>query len=342
MSTISVGILGLNRIGASVALALRRYNNSPNPAQKFNVTIFDNSITNLREARKMNFASESTDRLTDAASNKDILLLAVSYADLPLTYEAIGRAAKAGAVVIDTALLKQPSRTWARQHLPQEVHQVGATPVINPKYLFNGVDTLENAQEDLFDKGSMLLMPGVGCAAEAVELASDFSELLGAKPHFVDPVEHDSLIAAVEGLPALLGVATYAALYQQDGWLDAQRMINTPFGQLTHHLFDTHPDDLRDLWLKNSDNLVRYLDQLMRTLQVLRDGLAREDRDALEDLLGEVSTDYEKWINRRYSGKWQTEPKDGDAPSIGGVASNLFGTFLTKRIKGRGSTEEQD
>jgi hypothetical protein len=75
----------------------------------------------------------------------------------------------------------------------------------------------------------------------------------------------------------------------------------------------------------------------------MRDVLAREDRDTLEGLLGEVSADYEKWINRRHSAKWQTEPKDANTPAVGGVASNLLGTFLTKRLKGRqGNDEEQE
>lgn len=341
MSTIAVGILGLNRVGASVALALRRYNTIQNAAQKFQVTVYDNSQTTLREARKLNIAPEITDRMQDAASGKDLVLLAMPYADLQLTYEALGHVARGGAVVLETALLKQPSQAWARQYFPKEVHWVGVTPVINPNFLFEGMDTLENARETLFDKGSMLLMPSSGCPKEAVELASDFSELLGAKSHYVDPIEHDGLVAAIEGLPAVLGVASYAALYQQDGWLDAQRMVNASFAQLTHHLFDTHPDDLRDLWLKNSDNVVRYLDQVLRSIQLLRDLIAREDRDGLETLLADVSGDYEQWVNRRYSGKWQNDPDTANQSIKNDLATNLLGTFLTKRLRGKSETDHK-
>lgn len=341
MSTIAVGILGLNRVGASMALALRRYNTSQNAAQKFHVTVYDTSQTTLREARKLNIAPEITDRMQDTASGKDILILAMPYADLQLTYEAVGHVARAGAVVLETALLKQPSRAWARQFFPKEVHWVGATPVINPNYLFEGLDTLENAHETLFDKGSMLLMPGMGCPKEAVELASDFGELLGAKSHFVDPIEHDGLVAAIEALPAVLGVASYAAVYQQDGWQDAQRMVNASFAQLTHHLFDTHPDDLRDLWINNSNNVVRYLDQTLRSLQLLRDLIAREDRNGIETLLADVSGDYEQWVNRRYSGKWQNDPDSANQSIKNDLATNLLGTFLTKRLRGKGEADNK-
>ncbi len=341
MATVSIAILGLNRTGASLALALKRYNATPDAAQQFDITTYDGSPTNLKEARESALAPTITDRLHEAVSGKDIIVTALPYADIQPAMETIARYARPGVVVLDTSPLKLPAIAWARQHLPKEMHYIGATPVVNPQYLFEGVDTQSYAHEDLFDQGNLLLMPGFGCAKEAVQLASDFAEILRAAPHFIDPAEHDSVVAAVEGLPALLGLVAYQQLSTRDGWLDAQRMINTSFGQLTHHLFDTHPDDLRDLLLNNRDNMVRYIDQMLRGLTELRDLLARGRRDDLETILGDVAQDYEQWFNRRYHARWQ-DVEEGDKKSAGGeIATAMFGSFLANRLWRRQRDEDK-
>jgi len=199
--------------------------------------------------------------------------------------------------------------------------------------LYEGLDDLEHASADLFDNGGMLLMPAPSAAREAVELASDFASLLGATPHFLDPNEHDGLVAGTEGLPALLGVALFHTLSHNGGWGDAQRLTNPAFGLMTHHLFDTHPDDLRDALLNNRENVGRMLDELMLTLQNFRRTLYTGDRDALEAVLVDAAQEYNGWLNLRVSGKWDEESRPQQS-SMGEIAmSGMLGGFLAKRLK---------
>jgi hypothetical protein len=102
---------------------------------------------------------------------------------------------------------------------------------------------------------------------------------------------------------------------------------------VTHHLFDTHPDDLRDLWLNNRDSLVRHTDSLIETLQQFRDVLAADDHDAVEAALVDAADRYTGWLSRRVSGKWDQE----DAPrasSTESLMSGLMGGYLAKRLLG--------
>jgi prephenate dehydrogenase len=226
--------------------------------------------------------------------------------------------------------------------LSKEAHLIGITPILNPRYLFDEVDDTLHAHADLFDKGTMLLMPSVKANRDAVELASDFSVLLGATPHFADAVEHDSLAAMTEGLPGLLAVASFYMLSRSRGWNDAQRLTNPSFGRLTHQLFDTHPDDLRDLWLNNRDNLLRQVDDLLTTLQTFRGLLAKADRDALEAALIQSSDAYSAWINRRHSAKWEDDSGQSKAPSFAStMMSGLMGGLLSKRLQGRKNGEDE-
>jgi prephenate dehydrogenase len=298
MATVSVGILGLGRIGASMALALKRYNATKDARHTFDIVVSDSRAGTREEAQKLGVAPKIERNLFDAAENKDIVVFALPYAEVKAAYEVIGPLLRPGVVIMDTSPLKQPSLEWASKYLSAEAHVIGITPILNPKYLFEGVDDTQYAREDLFDKGTMLLMPGVTAIKDAVELASDFSTLLGATPHFLDPAEHDGLIALTEGLPALLGVAAFYLLQNNRGWGDIQRLTNPSFGLLTHHLFDTHPDDLRDTWLQNRDNMLRTLDDYMGALRIFRDVLATSDQAALESALIKASEEYSQYDGR--------------------------------------------
>jgi prephenate dehydrogenase len=339
MANISIAILGLGRVGASLALALRRYNGTKGQHQ-FVITGYDNRPGVVKPAEKMKVVDQLANRAHSAVQDKDIVVIALAYAEVPATYDLIAPDLREGVVVLDMSPLKLPSLEWAKKYLPKEAHMVGITPVVNPKYLFEGVDDTENAREDLFDKGSMLLMPSPSCAKEAVELATDFSTLLGATPHFVDPGEHDGLIAATEGLPALLGVVAFYTFFKGAGWTDGQRMVNPAFGMLTHHLYDTHPDDLRDLWLNNRENLVRYLDDVIANLRNFRGVLAENNQAGVEAAVIETVEAYEKWINRRHNARWEESARQEMPGGMSDMARGLMGGYLMDKLSGKKKSDE--
>ncbi|NWF67902.1 MAG: prephenate dehydrogenase [Chloroflexi bacterium] len=342
MATITVGILGLGRMGASLGLALRRYNASKGAQHQFKITAYERRGAVQQEARKFNPADEYINSPFNAVREKDIVVLALPYSDVQSMYEVLGRELRPGGVVFDTSSIKSPSLGWAQKYLPSEVYMVGITPVLNPRLLYTSVDETAAAREDLFDNGLMLLMPGIGCAKEAVELATDFGQLLGAKSHFIDPAEHDGLMAATDGLPALLGVLFYHMLRSSPGWNDGQRLTNPAFAYLTHHLYDTHPDDLRDVFMHNRDNMLRYLDAMLSTLRNFRQALAQNDRNAVEAAVVDSALDYEKWLNRRTKNEWDEKDALGKAASAAGdIVTGLFGTYLGNRLRGKKDDEKK-
>jgi prephenate dehydrogenase len=268
--------------------------------------------------------------------------MALPYREVQAAYQLIGRDLRSGAVLLDTSPLKLPSLEWAAKYLNDEAHMVGVTPIVGAKYLFDGLDDPEHAAADLFDGGSLLLLPGAKTERAAVELASDFGGLLGMSPIFGDPTEHDVWSASVEGLPAALGLAAFYSLYRRDGWNDSRKVGNPSFARLTHHLFDQHPDDLRDLMLNNRENLVRQIDATMETLQALRETLAKNDRAALEEMLIQTMDTYVTWVVHRREGKWD-RPEGPAQPSRGDlIMSSMFGSALSKRLKRDKSGDDEE
>ena len=340
MADVSIAILGLSRIGTSMAMALKRYNERNNSKHHFNIVGYDNRPPVQKAAQKLKVIDKMERNAYNAVRDQDIVVVALPFNESEGLYELVSSDLRPGVVVLDTTPLKQPALKYAKQFLPEESHLVGISPILNPKYLFSGVDEIEHAHEDLFDEGAILLSPGVSCASEAVELASDFALILGATPRFVDPAESDALTTATEAVPALLGIAYFSMMAQSTAWGDSQRQTNTAFSFLTHHLFDAHPDDLRDTWLETREGLIRYTDDLITTLRDLRTVLAENDRDALEAALVNAATEYEGWINRRHKNQWD-ENKKSESPGLGGFTSSMFGSIVGGRLFGGKNDKEE-
>lgn len=334
MTTITAAVLGLGRIGSSIGLALKRHNARKDARQQFHITGYDSDPDWVETARRKGAIDSAARSAADAAANKDIVVLALPYGEVQGAYRSLKDTVRAGAVILDASLLKLPSMEWADKYLPAEAHMVGVTPILNPAYLFDGTDDAEHAAADLFDGGTFLVSPGAKSAKDAVELTADLADLLGATPRFADPVEHDGWIAAMEALPTLLGVAAFHTLRESKGWDDAQRAGNPAFGRLTHRLRDTHPDDLRDFLLDNRASVVYQIDQLMETLQVMRQILAENNRAALEETLIESSKAYEQWFQHRSSARWGDPGEPPRQQPRDALMGGFLGSYLSKRLRG--------
>lgn len=335
MAEISVAILGLKRTGASIGLALKRHNTKKS-ANSFHIEGYDTSPDVAKKAEEMG-AVDKIDRHPEAlVRDKDIVVITLPHGEVERAYEVIALSLRPGAVILDMSPLPIAALKFAKDNLPEDAHVVCVAPIVNHKYLFEGTDEVARASEDFFDNGTIYIMPSVRCIKEAITLATDFAAILGAEPKYYDPAEYDSLITATEALPSLLGVVLFHALNQSAGWSDIQRLTNPGFGMLTRYLFDTHPDDLRRLWLGSNATFLRYIDVMIEELRAFRTLIAEGNNDALASALENAATEYEAWINRRVKGQWDKDIRPR-MPTKGEVMGNWFG-----RIPGLGQRDEKD
>lgn len=332
MAKLTIAILGLDRLGVSIAMRLRAYVKKGGQHQ-FELIGFDSREDFEKPARKLKALDKIERKPYSAAERADLVIMNLPYEDLRAGYELIASSLRDGVVLLDTAAIKQPSLMWSAQYLSAEQHWIGFTPVVNPAYMFEHQLSPEYASDDYLHDSVIYLTPSAHCMPEAIELAVNFSAILGAKPAFLDPAEHDSLTAITEEIPQLLSIAAYSAAMRHSAWGDAQRLTNAPFNVLTRYLLTHHPDALRDEWLANRERLVRGIDALVETLSGVRDRLAEEDETAIEAFLIAASDDYQEWINRRHKGEWD-EHSSRNPQFDNSLAGSLFGSAISKRLFG--------
>lgn len=332
MAKLTVAILGLDRLGASIALRLRTYGEKGGQ-HRFELIGYDSREDFEKPARKLKVFDKVERKAYAAVESADLVIMNLPFEDLRAGYELVAESLREGVVILDTAVIKQPSLRWAAEFLSDEHHLIGFSPIVNADYILEHQLTPEHAADDYFHDSRIYLTPAVNSIREAIDLAVNFSLILDGKPHFLDPAEHDSLTTITEEIPQVLSVAAYSAAMKHNAWGDAQRLTNPPFNVLTRYLLTHHPDALRDEWLANSDSLVRAIDEFLATLRQVRDRLAEGDESAIEAFLIDASDEYQEWINKRHKGDWDEQPS-ARAQYDTSIAGTLFGSAVGKRLFG--------
>ncbi|MBN2303669.1 MAG: prephenate dehydrogenase/arogenate dehydrogenase family protein [Anaerolineae bacterium] len=330
---VHVAIVGLDRISTSVGLALKRYQGQPKAEHTFTIIGSDSSAAAMKAAERLQAVDNFHRGLLKATDKADVVIMNAPLSKREETYARLGPTLKAGAVVLDLGSLKQPAVGWANTHFPRNnqgamtAYLVGMTPIINAAHLYNADPSAEAASAEAFDGAEILIAPDAACPSEAISLAEDITRLLGGKPRFMDPAEHDGLIMATEALPALLGVTLFYTLQQSEGWPDLRRMVNPALALATQNLRHQTPHDLLPLLAHNRENLAHHLESFIGVLDQMRDILVDEsdpDHDKLSALLSVAYGEWEKWDVKRHSGQWDDvkhdlEPMPGMLGSIGGM-----------------------
>jgi prephenate dehydrogenase len=333
-----ITIVGLGMIGASMGLALRQ------AGVASAVTGHDKDAGIANQARKLEAVDRVEWNLISACEKADLIILATPLGAIEPTLKAIAPYVHPGCVVIDTATLKAPVLAWAEAILPKGVHFVGADPIIvsppplaKPPGQAAGIEALvtglKAARADLFKDALFCLVPTPQADPSAVKLAADLTTILGAKPFFLDATEHDSLLAAVDHLPAITALALLEMAIGQPSWNEVRKMAGQSF-ELATHLASTDPSSYSDLAVANRDNLVRWIDALSASLASLRRALAEGSQEALAERLTKAVAERDRWLNDRATGQLLETAQGSQMPGKAEMFDAFLGSGLRKALTG--------
>jgi prephenate dehydrogenase len=319
MKTQTITIIGLDRVGASVALALQ--------ASSLEVTIVghDRDIALASQAQKAGTIDKAERNLPRAAEAADILVLTVPVIELEETLAAVGDVLQTHTLVLDLAGWKGAGLKWARTYL-QQGHYVGASLVLSAAALTDSRTSSEAASADLFKDSVFCVMPSAKAEPKAVETAVNFGHLLGAVPYFVDAMEYDSLVQGLETVPGLIAAAMFSAVRKSTGWRDMLRFAGLPFAQSTQPLGDG--STVAHLAMGNKEATLRWLDVLIEELRQVRRWLLDGEEELLSALLVDLSLQREKWLHERSENNWiEIKAPDVEGPSF---TQQMLGGFVSR------------
>lgn len=196
----SVTVIGLGLMGASLCLDLKQ------GGLCREVRGVARRTKTVLEA----FFAEAVDLATNdpqtGVLGADIVILATPVRTIVDMVEDIGPYLKPGTVVMDMGSTKAEICA-ALDHLPAGVQPIGGHPMC-------GKETagFESAEAGLYQQAPWVLTPLPRTEPNAVHLAVELAEAVGARPLVLDPARHDRLVASISHLPFLLASALVHAV----------------------------------------------------------------------------------------------------------------------------------
>lgn len=309
-----ITIIGLGVTGTSVGLALRQ-----EPGD-FEIVGHDKDHGADGAARKLNAVHRSEWNLHRACEGASMIIVAVPMTEIGETLQLIAEDLTPNCLVLVLNSLMQPVVQMAAQSLPQHANIVVGHPI-----LMGGPTPEPHAR--LLHEATFCLAAAPQTGAGALELASDFVERIGAKPHFMDALEHDGIMAGVEQLPTLLGATLVHMSARSPGWRESQQLAGRRFAHSTN-IGSNAASIFRALY-DNRDNLLHRINLFQAELEGWRSLLSEEAPPAkshpLLDALTAAVAEREAWAQAAITQEWDNVAAPmPQSEGSGGVFRQLF------------------
>jgi len=326
--SVQITIIGLGQVGTSIGLALAGQKNIKRVGH-------DKAYETARQSQKAGAVDEIKVNLPASVSEANVVILCIPLSEVRETLGYIAQDLQEGTVVLDTAPAKAAVGMWFNELMPQGRYYVGLVPAVGASHL-HGIDLgVASAHADLFQKGLFMINAPHGTPGEAVRLATDLVELLGAQSMISDEIEADGLLASTHILPQLASAALLDATVDQPGWTEARKVAARPYASATATLaYHDEAKSLGEAALGNRENVVRMLDTYIVSLQKLRDGINDGDNKSVIEFLEDAVKARDRWFSERTNADWRTmEQAKPETQSFGDKLGRMFLGNMMERSK---------
>ncbi len=323
---LNVTILGLDALGASLGLALGTLDPKTLDVGRPRVMGWDTQKKVLQTARDRLVIDEGTTDLVAAVRGADVVWVNVPEDMMRQTFTSIAPHLKHGAVITDTASVKAPVMAWARELLPTTVQFIGGHPfaALGSDFQMGSGDALRGVV--------YCLVPAPTTAQGALDGLSEVITAIGAKPYFIDALEHDSYAAGAAHLPLIMAIALMETLSRGGGWREIQPIAGQGLADTTA-LVVNEPEASAGALHANRAALIHWLDGLEETLGELRAAL--DNPRQLTVLAEHAASARNAWLASSPNvrpGEDGIYSSSQDLPKASGTLKGmLFGRRSTKR-----------
>jgi cyclohexadieny/prephenate dehydrogenase len=248
-----VTIIGLGLIGSSIARALRD--------NDFAGTIVgcDQNELSVAYARSHKFIDTGTSDPKTAVKGSQLVILATPPSTLGTVTKQMAPGLRQGAIVMDTASVKQSAMDAIAVHLPTHAVFVPAHPIAGSEQ--SGIAA---GRADLFKKKRVIVTPSDPLPDHLLQVINSFWTGMGARVEGMPAPLHDMVYAYVSHLPQLLSFA-------------AAKTIGThpPALESFLRLSKSNPALWIDIFSANKENIIKALDRYLDVISHIKNELSQ-------------------------------------------------------------------
>ncbi len=264
-----IGIVGLGLMGGSLALALRGH--------CARLVAIELQTAVRQQALSEGIVDEATDDLAEGVGRVDMLVFATPVRTTLRLLERLPGLRPDGCIVLDLGSTKADI-VATMDALPEPFAAIGGHPMCGKES-----SGLASASADLYEQQTFVLCRSARTTPAAESLALELVAAIGARPVFLQPDDHDRIVAAVSHVPTLASAALMRVVADEDEWdisasgfRDVSRLAGSDTRMMLDILLTNRPAILAALQVYRLD--------LALLAQLLDDG----DESALADWLAEA------------------------------------------------------
>jgi prephenate dehydrogenase len=295
MARRQVAIVGLDTVGIALAQAIKQ------ASAESVVVAIDADGDRRREAMRLGKVDRTEANFVNGCRGADLIIINAPLLQLREALEVLGEQPPAQAVVLALAPVAVEPQRWGPDLLPEDAPYLVGHLILHPEAAVDG-----EPQADLFQGAVLCLLPTVDTHKRALTAGSDLARMLGVRGYFMDAVEHDALVAMVEGMPGLVAAAMLLAATRSSQWNELIPLSGVIFKQATEPLFDP-AIDAGEALIQNRAEVLRQLDAFLLALREVRQLVETGQAEPLKTMLRAAAEQRMTWLFERPRRPWDDE-----------------------------------
>ncbi len=284
-------VVGVGLIGGSLAAALKRADVVDR------VVGVGRSRTNIEHALSLGVIDEASDDIANAASDADIVLVAVPVGQTASVIEHLRGALENGAIVTDAGSTKRDFAMLVRAQLGRQPGTGGLGNIV-PGHPIAGAERtgVKAATPDLFVGKRVVLTPLPESNNASVDRVQAMWRACGAEVIRMSAEHHDSVFSAVSHLPHVLSYALVAMIASRDNAEELFSYAASGFRDFTR-IAGSSPEMWRDICATNRDQIVSDIEAFQQALAAMADHIRAGEVDSLESIFAAAVRARQAWID---------------------------------------------
>jgi len=267
----TVAIIGAGLLGGSLGLALKARNLADT------VLGAGHRQSSIDAAIEIGAIDEGFLDAREACRDADLIIVCTPAALVAPKVDEILPVLGPNALITDVASTKADICAHAARHWPKPLRFVGSHPMAGSEKWGP-----EHSTASLYEGCYTIVTPQDNQDPEALDAIHALWEDLGATVITCSPQQHDALVARTSHVPHIVAAALAVLAGDGDRPAVVRPFVGKGFADTTR-IASGRPEIWRDICLTNRAAILDGLDSLLDQLQTVRDLVAEEAGDDLED-----------------------------------------------------------
>ena len=267
----TISIIGCGLIGSSILRGVNKNNLASE------VRVFDFSKDVGAFLKKENLCSNIYNDIRQCVTNSDLIIIATPLSSYKEIILSIKDHLKENVILTDTGSVKKEVIKIIHNMNLKNVHWIPSHPIAGteesgPKAGF----------EEMFQDRWCIISPPENSDQKIIDALKKFWEALGSKVRIMSASEHDQILSITSHLPHAIAYNIVRTVMNVEDKLK-QEVIQYSAGGLRDftRIAASNPLMWRDIFLDNSENIVKELDNFLGKIEELKKAIQDKNGDKL-------------------------------------------------------------